>query len=324
MLNRGILEKIIAENLELSLNTILSCKGYSIDSTRTLFRFISNIFTQIPPELIDWRFKVVSVIDSCNVSNNDVIHINNLKDNFKSECTIVMRSENTFVIDAFDTSFEGQACLSYIYHGPLNEQLIIGNEAIPLPAYYDSATSSIFAYPVYKELDEALETYDKTHAANSMCGVLKQVWKDDSKKEFCEKPEHFMRDSLWQYLRAVLRNHTVKREQIVDDSHPVDIKVTWPIISNVALIEIKWLGDSGATKYRDARANEGAKQLIDYLCASYEEEPDKNFIGYLTVFDGRRGRRCLNQYQFKEIDYKEEYLSHPKMRYYRFYLLECG
>ena len=115
---------------------------------------------------------------------------------------------------------------------------------------------------------------------------------------------------------------TVKREQIVDATHPVDIKVTWPAINNVALIEVKWLGDSGQTQYRDARANEGAKQLIDYLASSVQEEPDKHFVGYLTVFDGRRGKTS-NQYERQEINYRSEYSSHPSMNYRRFYMAEC-
>lgn len=324
MENSDIIRKILQENLEFRLSNILKRKGYSIDKIRTLFRFIFDVFTQIPPELIGWRFKVVYIFDSCNVLDGDVLHISNLKNTFQSECALVIRSENTFVIDNFDVSIEGHAYFLYIYNGPLKEELYVGDEAVPLPDYYGPTTSSIFAYPVYKELEDALERYYKDNAANSVCGVLKRVWKDDSKKEFCEGPEHFMRDSLWQYLHGVMRGKRVKREQNVDDSHPVDILVIWPIISNVALIEIKWLGDSGTTKYRDARANEGAKQLIDYLDKSYIEEPDNNFVGYLTVFDGRRGRECLNQYQFKEINYKEKYLSHPKMRYYRFFLLECS
>lgn len=113
-----------------------------------------------------------------------------------------------------------------------------------------------------------------------------------------------------------------KPVSIVDATHPVDIKVTWPAINNVALIEVKWLGDSGQTQYRDARANEGAKQLIDYLASSVQEEPDKHFVGYLTVFDGRRGKTS-NQYERQEINYRSEYSSHPSMNYRRFYMAEC-
>ena len=74
--------------------------------------------------------------------------------------------------------------------------------------------------------------------------------------------------------------------------------------------------------YRDARANEGAKQLIDYLASSVQEEPDKHFVGYLTVFDGRRGKTS-NQYERQEINYRSEYSSHPSMNYRRFYMAEC-
>lgn len=123
-------------------------------------------------------------------------------------------------------------------------------------------------------------------------------------------------------VRNFFPDNTVKREQIVDATHPVDIKVTWPAINNVALIEVKWLGDSGQTQYRDARANEGAKQLIDYLASSVQEEPDKHFVGYLTVFDGRRGKTS-NQYERQEINYRSEYSSHPSMNYRRFYMAEC-
>lgn len=321
---KEILERVMADNLELRLSNMLRSHGHATDLARPLFRFISNIFTYVPPELISWKFKVVLAADGYHVENKDVIHIDNFKDIFRGECTVVMLTDNTFVIDTFNASFLGQAYISYIYYAPLNEQLYVDEEVFQLPDYYGSTTSSIFAYPIYKELDEALIIYHKTLAENSVCGILNQVWKDETRKEFCEKPEHFMRDSLWQYLRAVLRNHTVKREQVVDDSHPVDIKITWPIISNVALIEVKWLGDSGATKYRDARANEGAKQLIDYLVSSYTEEPDKNFLGYLAVFDGRRGKAALNQYGKADINYEQAYIAHPKMKFQRFFLSECS
>lgn len=72
----------------------------------------------------------------------------------------------------------------------------------------------------------------------------------------------------------------------------------------------------------NARANEGAKQLIDYLASSVQEEPDKHFVGYLTVFDGRRGKTS-NQYERQEINYRSEYSSHPSMNYRRFYMAEC-
>lgn len=59
-----------------------------------------------------------------------------------------------------------------------------------------------------------------------------------------------------------------------------------------------------------------------YLASSVQEEPDKHFVGYLTVFDGRRGKTS-NQYERQEINYRSEYSSHPSMNYRRFYMAEC-
>lgn len=189
-----------------------------------------------------------------------------------------------------------------------------------MPQLVDQSASFIPPQQFSGTVSAAIHSLVSRQTASS-CAVLSQIWTDEAKREFVQKPEHFMRDSLWQCLQNILRNHTVKREQIVDATHPVDIKVTWPAINNVALIEVKWLGDSGQTQYRDARANEGAKQLIDYLASSVQEEPDKHFVGYLTVFDGRRGKTS-NQYERQEINYRSEYSSHPSMNYRRFYMAE--
>ena len=63
-----------------------------------------------------------------------------------------------------------------------------------------------------------------------------------------------------------------------------------------ALIEIKWLGDSLTkdsdgtqfTSYRDARAQKGADQLVDYMDRELSTDPSGALRGYLAVFDGRR------------------------------------
>jgi hypothetical protein len=107
-----------------------------------------------------------------------------------------------------------------------------------------------------------------------------------------------MRESLAQHLRSSLRDHgifEVREEQNVDESHPVDIKVTWSFTNNLALIEIKWLGqsvnamgDGMGTRYGESRAREGAKQLADYLDGNLQRAPLHQTRGYLIVFDARR------------------------------------
>lgn len=321
MIDREMLTRLIRVNLDARLNDELSKHGYNLEVAHKLFRFISRIFEQIPPELVTWKFRVILPIGEWDFSKKDILNFSQLSEYFTDECTFVIVDSNLYVIEPYGMGYCGAEHICYNYNGSQNEFLEIKETQFRFSEYYDSSLSSVFFHPTYKELDEAMNYYDKKYARYSSCQVLSQVWTDDTKSEFISKPEHFMRDSLWQCLQNVLRNHTIKREQNVDATHPVDIKVIWPGLNNVALIEVKWLGDSGKTQYRDRRANEGARQLIDYLMASFIEEPDKHFVGYLTVFDGRRGK-SKNQYEHIEIEYTAEYYSHSKMNYKRFYMAE--
>ncbi len=321
-LDRETVERLLQNNLDAKLNSELSKYGYQLDAAHKLFRFITSIFERTPPELITWKFKVIMPVGDWDFSQKIILNFHRMNEVFTSECAFIIVDSNLYLIEPYEADYSGRDHICYQYNAPQNESLTIKDKQFQLSEYYDSAITSIFAQPTYKELDEAMDYYNTRYVRDSSCAVLSQIWTDEAKREFVQKPEHFMRDSLWQCLQNILRNHTVKREQIVDATHPVDIKVTWPAINNVALIEAKWLGDSGQTQYRDARANEGAKQLIDYLASSVQEEPDKHFVGYLTVFDGRRGKTS-NQYERQEINYRSEYSSHPSMNYRRFYMAEC-
>lgn len=104
-----------------------------------------------------------------------------------------------------------------------------------------------------------------------------------------------MRRSLTQFLRSVLRTANVQPEQNVDETHPVDIHVSFLMTSQHAIIEIKWLGKSvkpdgshDGTAYPQSRALAGAKQLAEYLDSTHQSSPHHGARGYLVVFDGRR------------------------------------
>lgn len=155
---------------------------------------------------------------------------------------------------------------------------------------------SYFSVQTYKELDAALEDYKvKVARYSDTCSYLTTVWSDPNNIFFKPKPEHTMRDSLTYFLKIRLRGSEVRPEQVVDKSHPVDIKVTWSLTNKLALIEIKWLGKSlnqfgkrFKNIYTAGQALKGAKQLADYLDANKVQAPDKITKGYLVVFDGRR------------------------------------
>jgi hypothetical protein len=109
-----------------------------------------------------------------------------------------------------------------------------------------------------------------------------------------------MQRSLWRYLRNTMRgtNRVVEidREQPVDGRRPPDIKITWSQTKRIALIEVKWMGQSvndvgtGISSFAtdESDANEGAQQLADYLDANFRRSPQHQTKGYLVVFDARR------------------------------------
>jgi len=325
MIDKEALSKLTQENLEYQIGALLAQSNQPVDLCTLLYRFVGKIFSMMPAELISWGFNILLPNDSFSFAGKEVMHILNLGDMFKGPCTIIVKSEETFCVDNFATDLESNIAIRYTYYGAKNEEIVVGQTRVSLPPYYDSAAYTIFSQPSYRELDEALNDYDKMIVRNCSCGFLSRIWADNSiRTELVSAPEHYMRDSLWQFLRTVFRGHTIKREQMMDVSHPTDIKVTWPIIRNVALIEVKWLGDSGSVHYRDARANEGAAQLTEYINWSREEEPDKHFVGYLAVFDARRSSTQKNAYENVEPRYDARHLDCPDLKLRRFFLAECG
>jgi hypothetical protein len=218
-----------------------------------------------------------------------------------------------------------------------SEKFIIGGKVYevhnPLPGY-----PSVFCKPTFSSLQAALNDYRVRHAANATCYILQDAWYDDKRWWFKAKPESTMRRSLTQYLRGVLRDASVKPEQNVDESHPVDIHVQFTSTAQHAIIEIKWLGQSvntatgdEATSYTNARALAGAKQLADYIDKTVQSSPHYGARGYLVVFDGRRsgltiGMQTLESAKalgYKEVDiaYSPDYAAtrndfDPPMRMY--------
>lgn len=164
-----------------------------------------------------------------------------------------------------------------------------------------SALKSSFARPTYSSLEDVFGKYTEI-ATNSQCRILASVWEggvDGHRLVLVNKPEEMMRNSLSQALSMMLGGEaSVRPEQNVDDTKPVDIRVEWHGSDASALIEIKWIGRSVAkpttpegAPYRDygvPRAREGSRQLADYLDRNLKSENKLKPIGYHVVFDSRR------------------------------------
>lgn len=226
-----------------------------------------------------------------NLGNPDL-----LQHEVDDACAVqVVGSESLHVraLDVIDVIELSKTAIVYRYHNH-EEQIIVSGRTFRLsnPA---KGYPSTFCRPTFTRLIEALRDYHVRSARDSSCQLLQDVWANQGQRwHFRVKPEETMRKSLTQYLNNVLQDAEVRPEQMVDESHPVDIKVTWLTSSLRAIIEIKWLGDSmdgtGKVKtcYRDARAREGATQLAEYLDGSRTHGSNVRTRGYLVIFDGRR------------------------------------
>jgi len=199
---------------------------------------------------------------------------------------------------------------------------------VPGPYRY---SRSWFARPSFSSLEEALNHYAIHNALNAVDPILPRCWVDQFRLRWKAAPEAKLRDSLWHFLRTSLRGCAdPKREQNVDATHPVDIKVTWFFAKAISLIEVKWLGCSFNDKaectanYGAGRAIDGALQLRDYLDLMSSESPDIWFAGYLTVFDGRREKVSdfwteptpeeALAFEHREIAYPAELASDRRLR----------
>lgn len=210
-----------------------------------------------------------------------------------------------------------------------------------LHAFSDEETpseGSFFAVRTYNDLDEALINY-RDNVALSCKGKYLSESMNEARLFFHPAPEENLQKALEEYLSIRLRHCTVKREHIVDDSHPVDIIVTWQGTNHIALIEIKWIGKSlnedgaiGVT-YTDSRANSGAAQLVHYIDNNSDSYPHHVTVGYLAVFDLRRKenndpyaekliRSNADYYKEREINYSTQYetLRTDFKKPYRFFI----
>ncbi len=160
----------------------------------------------------------------------------------------------------------------------------------------DPSARSNFSVPTLSNLREALQRYTVENVRESTCHVFEGVWSGNNRIFFVAGPEELMRRSLTQFLRNRFGgDHDVWPEQNVNEKNPVDIRMMPRFTSNrLMLIEIKWLGDSVApdghitVHYRDARAQEGADQLAEYLDEQLRSAPSRVVHGYFVIIDGRR------------------------------------
>jgi hypothetical protein len=268
---------------------------------RAVLEFLQGFYGHVAPETRRTRIVVLKQLDDVALGAlNDAIqcaslsHMPVLSD---SEVVVqILRSgqflvSQTAVINPLEAA---EDCVVYTYENR-TETFYAGGDSRPVINPFEGY-ASIFAIPTFDDLKLALSEYRDKQARRTSCRILAEVWKSEKRIILRAGPEPTMRNSLTQFLKACLRGDVeVRPEQNVDESHPVDIKVTWFMTNRLALIEIKWLGASGngagaLVRYSDSRARDGAKQLADYLDWNAVQAPQQVTRGYLVVLDGRRAR----------------------------------
>lgn len=214
-------------------------------------------------------------------------------------------SDGTFRLIALvdDVDLAILACECVIYRFQENTEQILAKSYRGFVPKLSSCLISNFAIPTQSSLEDAFKIYSKEMALDTQCGILKDVWEggvDGPRLVLKNKPEAIMRNSLAHALRLLTRDTNVRPEQNTDETKPVDIRVEWFGSGASALIEIKWLGKATAisrvsdsngvtyTEYSTSRAQDGAKQLADYMDREARHSNSTAPRGYLVVFDARR------------------------------------
>jgi hypothetical protein len=264
---------------------------------REVIRFVLEFYSRFEPVMFEGELYVVRALSDAKVPVDGKSHVENAPDRWPRKATgilvveLLKNGDVRITEDARITGDISDTALAYHYSKRQDSFLVKGTS---VPVVNPSlAHASVFARPTFSSLREALLDYKVRTARMSTCPLLSESWFDTKRLFLRRKPEVEMRRSLHEHLRIVLRDAEVRPEQNVDETHPIDIKVTWQFTTRLALIEIKWLGQSReadklATGYSEGRAREGAKQLSDYLDSNKSSAPHLVSRGYLVVIDARR------------------------------------
>lgn len=314
---------------ELILSDYTSCiqKEYGndgIENLKVVLETIKNIFKflHLP------KFSSVIIFKSDSYHLLDCENIQNFSHLGSFKCdTLVIQIKNLteISVSSSEVNISEIVQTDFVYQYTPKKEMFHIKSSPPCELPKFSGSESYFTISTFKSLNEALTHYKTTVVRYADCPTIKQALYPN-RIFFKPKPEYWLRDSMVFFLKARLRGEglEVRPEQIVDTSHPVDVKVTWGFTNHIALIEIKWLGKSFNSSsraitsiYTDSRAIDGAKQLAEYLDANISQVPNHNTMGYLVVFDLRRRSTTSDTtqisyedgfwYENKEIKYEPKY-----------------
>ena len=280
---------------------------------RLLLDSVRLVLAERPPELILRDLTVFVPVRGRDAAVEAAAHgtvipmadaeavADHLSQSLDNDCLIAIAADRTFRFVKLSGAVDHLAIASdaVVYHRAGGIERIAAGQNDVTVLRLSQFSASAFADPTFSVLDDALERYGR-RARESACEILGSVWEggpDGPRLVLVNKPEHIMRESLFQALSMMLRRADVTREHTVDAEKPVDVRVAWIGSPAEALIEIKWLGRAltapgSRTPYQNyyaGRAKEGADQLANYLDLKKSSSAKQSVLGYLVIFDARRG-----------------------------------
>jgi hypothetical protein len=284
-----------------------------IPITTKLVSFVQDIYRSLEPSHFKGQIVIYTSLDDSVLLNET----NAVK--FFDKNILLNNTANTLIFQFFQTDklplmwqnvevaglLDSANAVIYSYQN-FAECFFANKIKIEVINRFDCA--SIFALQ-YHYLSEALQKYKQDKILHSSCTHFVKCWAEPNFIFFKNGPESQMQESLEQDLKSSLRGVDVVREYNLGASKPVDVRVYWKEANRAALIEMKWLGisknpDTGkiSTPYLDARANEGAVQLKNYLNLENKDTPTCITKGYLILIDGRRQGINKDTVTISEVD----------------------
>lgn len=321
------LEEIISQGYEHQILRDYGDDG--ITDFKDVLENIRSIYKHI--NLRNYSSIVIFKSDSINLNVihtqtyviNDFSHLTQFESSLN--LTIQVKKVDELIVSLSEVDISLITPTNFAYQYTSDKERFYTKMAIyDLPSIPDA--DSYFAIPTFKSLDIALSHYKINFVRTAFCPYIQEAL-CPQKIFFKPKPEKHLRRSLEFFLKARMREYTeIRPEQIVDESHPVDLKITWQGINHIAIIEIKWLGKSLATDggnsrfsstHDESRALSGARQLVEYLDSNKERTANFNTIGYLVIYDLRRKDSVVNMikidrdnglfYENQEVDFNPRY-----------------
>jgi hypothetical protein len=332
MIDQKLIDIVRGEIYPLKIYNASGNNSISVTVSAELIKAITAIYRFIEPSHLNGKLVIYKrFVNDALLQRESAVPVYNMDEltHINSDIIIIESKDDQLLLwnNIDEVAFlEDTNTVFYCYENN-TEYFYVNQQKIEIPHSFHC--SSIYSLQ-YMDLDTELRRYYIEKIVTSNCAIFKECWYDNNRIFFKSAPEEIMQKSLKEFLSSALRGVEVVREYNLNAAKPVDIRVKWTEANKSALIELKWLGksknDTGriTATYADSRANDGAKQLKEYLDMDNTDTPNIISKAYLVVIDGRR--KDINKetttintengmyYENQDINFSEEHKYFERLK----------